>query len=163
MAQGQAKRNPARAPTPVLTTYAIRPQETNDRRFQQLFAAKCHSRSREAPRAEKTQRCCAIWSLLSACGTMHRRTGTAECTLTRGGLAMTFKEVLAQVIDWLQQDRRISYRALKRQFALDDEYLDDLKMELIAVRQVAVEQEGTMLVWRSDAAPTATSVSTVPS
>ena len=31
---------------------------------------------------------------------------------------MTFKEVLAQVIDWLQQDKRLSYRALKRQFAL---------------------------------------------
>jgi class 3 adenylate cyclase len=31
---------------------------------------------------------------------------------------MTFKEVLAHVIDWLQQDQRISYRALKRQFAL---------------------------------------------
>jgi hypothetical protein len=43
---------------------------------------------------------------------------------------VTFKEVLAQVIDWLQQDKRLSYRALKRQFALDDDYLDDLKVEL---------------------------------
>jgi len=40
---------------------------------------------------------------------------------------VTFKEVLAQVIEWLQHDRRVSYRALKRQFALDDAYLDDLK------------------------------------
>ena len=46
---------------------------------------------------------------------------------------MTFKEVLAHVIDWLQQDQRISYRALKRQFALDDDYLEDLKVELIEV------------------------------
>jgi len=37
---------------------------------------------------------------------------------------MTFKDVLAQVIDWLQQDKRITYRALKRQFDLDDEYLE---------------------------------------
>jgi hypothetical protein len=44
---------------------------------------------------------------------------------------VTFKEILAQVIDWLQQDKRLSYRALKRQFALDDDYLDDLKAELI--------------------------------
>ena len=44
---------------------------------------------------------------------------------------MTFKDVLAQVIDWLQQDKRITYRALKRQFDLDDEYLEDLKSELI--------------------------------
>src|SRR5262249_13395043 len=60
---------------------------------------------------------------------------------------MTFKEVLDQVIDWLQHDHRISYRALKRQFALDDEYLDDLKVELIEVKQVAADQEGKMLVW----------------
>ncbi len=46
---------------------------------------------------------------------------------------MTFKEVLAQVIDWLQQDQRISYRALKRQFDLDDEYLEDLKLEVVKV------------------------------
>ena len=66
---------------------------------------------------------------------------------------MTFKEVLAQVIEWLQQDKRLSYRALKRQFALDDEYLDDLKAELIEVRRVAVEEDGRVLVWTGDAAP----------
>ncbi len=45
---------------------------------------------------------------------------------------MTFQEILAQAIDWLQRDKRITYRALKRQFDLDDEYLEDLKEELIA-------------------------------
>ena len=64
---------------------------------------------------------------------------------------MTFKEVLAQVIEWLQQDKRLSYRALKRQFALDDAYLDDLKAELIEVRRVAVEEDGRVLVWTSGA------------
>ena len=39
---------------------------------------------------------------------------------------MTFQEVLAQVIAWLQREQRVSYRALKRQFALDDDYLEDL-------------------------------------
>jgi len=34
---------------------------------------------------------------------------------------VTFKEALAHVIDWLQQDQRISYRALERQFALDED------------------------------------------
>ena len=34
--------------------------------------------------------------------------------------AVTFKEVLAQLIDWLQQDQRISYRALQYQFVLDN-------------------------------------------
>src|SRR5262249_53405683 len=66
---------------------------------------------------------------------------------------MTFKEVLDQVIDWLQHDQRISYRALKRQFALDDEYLDDLKVELIEVKQVAADQESKMLVWTGAPTP----------
>ena len=47
----------------------------------------------------------------------------------------------------LQREGRTSYRALKRQFALDDEYLADLKVELIEVKQLAVDQDGTMLVW----------------
>jgi class 3 adenylate cyclase len=68
---------------------------------------------------------------------------------------VTFKEVLAHVIDWLQQDQRLSYRALKRQFALDDDYLEDLKVELIEVRQVALDQDGKILVWRGAAAAAA--------
>ena len=64
---------------------------------------------------------------------------------------MTFKDVLAQVLEWLQQDKRLSYRALKRQFALDDDYLDDLKTELIEVRRVAVDEDGQVLVWTGDA------------
>ena len=66
---------------------------------------------------------------------------------------MTFKEILAQVIDWLQQDKRLSYRALKRQFALDDDYLDDLKAELIEARRVALDEDGRVLVWTGDTAP----------
>jgi class 3 adenylate cyclase len=64
---------------------------------------------------------------------------------------MTFKEVLAQVIDWLQQDKRITYRALKRQFGLDDAYLEDLKAEIIQAKQLAVDEEGAVLVWTGDA------------
>ena len=51
---------------------------------------------------------------------------------------MTFKDVLAQIIDWLQQDKRITYRALKRQFDLDDAYLEDLKDELIYAKNLVV-------------------------
>jgi class 3 adenylate cyclase/tetratricopeptide (TPR) repeat protein len=73
---------------------------------------------------------------------------------------VTFKEVMDQVMTWLQQDQRISYRALKRQFALEDDYLDDLKVELIEVKQVAVDQDGKMLVWRgAPAAPSAPTAS----
>ena len=60
---------------------------------------------------------------------------------------MRFKEVLAQVIDWLQQDGRISYRAVKRQFDLDDDFLDDLKVELIKAKKWAAVEDGEVLVW----------------
>jgi class 3 adenylate cyclase/predicted ATPase len=65
---------------------------------------------------------------------------------------MDFYTVLARVIEILQREGRTSYRALKRQFALDDAYLEDLKVELIEVKQLAVDQGGTMLVW-TGAAP----------
>src|SRR5262245_17804396 len=73
---------------------------------------------------------------------------------------MTFKDVLAHVIDWLQQDKRITYRALKRQFDLDDEYLEDLKAELIQAKKLAVDEDGAVLVWAGASAiaePTAPS------
>ena len=38
---------------------------------------------------------------------------------------MTFDEVLAQIVELLQREGRVTYRALKRRFALDDEYLED--------------------------------------
>ena len=44
---------------------------------------------------------------------------------------MTFDEVLAQVEELLRRQHRVSYRGLQRRFALDDEYLKDLKEELI--------------------------------
>ena len=44
---------------------------------------------------------------------------------------MTFDEVLAQMVELLQREGRVTYRALKRRFALDDDYLEDLKGEII--------------------------------
>jgi hypothetical protein len=95
--------------------------------------------------------CLLVWSPSRGSGMIGFREGTPERDLTRGGAAVTFKEVLAQVIDWLQQDKRLSYRALKRQFALDDDYLNDLTMELIEVRRVAVDEDGWVLVWTGGA------------
>jgi len=37
---------------------------------------------------------------------------------------MTFREILIQVLDLLQREGRVSYRAMKRQFNLDEEYLE---------------------------------------
>jgi class 3 adenylate cyclase len=59
---------------------------------------------------------------------------------------MTFKEVLAQVLEWLQHDQRLSYRAVKRQFSLTDDYFEDLKDALLyAYPQVS--DDGRGLVW----------------
>jgi len=46
---------------------------------------------------------------------------------------MDFYAILDQVIDLLKQRGRVSYRALKVQFHLDDEALEALKDELIEV------------------------------
>src|SRR5262245_20436216 len=64
---------------------------------------------------------------------------------------MTFEEVLTQALAMLQRQGRVSYRALKHQFGLDDEYLEDLKVEIIEVHQLAVDQDGRMLVWTGEA------------
>jgi class 3 adenylate cyclase/tetratricopeptide (TPR) repeat protein len=60
---------------------------------------------------------------------------------------MEFFTVVDQVIELLRSRGRVSYRALRLQFNLDDNALDALKEELIEVHQIAVDQAGTMLVW----------------
>src|SRR5712691_6189802 len=59
---------------------------------------------------------------------------------------MTFDEILEQVIALLKRQGRVSYRALKMRFNLDDEYLDVLKEELLYVHPVR-DDEGRGLVW----------------
>jgi class 3 adenylate cyclase/tetratricopeptide (TPR) repeat protein len=66
---------------------------------------------------------------------------------------MDFYAVLDQVLDLLRQRGRVTYRALKRQFDLDDAVLEDLKVEIIEAHRLAVDAEGKMLVWTGDAAP----------
>jgi class 3 adenylate cyclase len=63
---------------------------------------------------------------------------------------MTFEEILDQAIAMLQRRGRVSYRALQRQFQLDDAYLQDLTAEIVEVLQLAVDQDYTMLVWAGD-------------
>ncbi len=60
---------------------------------------------------------------------------------------MKFSDVLEQVISWLRHKERISYRALKTAFDLDDDYLEELKAELIQARKLAVDENRTHLVW----------------
>ena len=60
---------------------------------------------------------------------------------------MTFEEILDQAIAMLQRRGRLTYGALKRQFQLDDAYLEDVKAELIEGQRLAVDEEGRVLVW----------------
>src|SRR5712671_424868 len=66
---------------------------------------------------------------------------------------MAFDEVLAQVLELLQREGRVSYRALKRRFGLDEAYLEDLKEEIIAAKQLAIDEGGSVLVWTGTPAP----------
>jgi class 3 adenylate cyclase/tetratricopeptide (TPR) repeat protein len=66
---------------------------------------------------------------------------------------MDFYAVLDQVLDLLRQRGRVTYRALKRQFDLDDDVLEDLKAEIIEAHRLAVDEEGRVLVWTGDTAP----------
>src|SRR5262245_13700299 len=68
-----------------------------------------------------------------------------------GGSAMTFDEILAQIIDLLKRQGRVSYSALKRRFDLDDEHLDVLKEELIDAQRIATDEDGRILVWTGQA------------
>jgi hypothetical protein len=68
---------------------------------------------------------------------------------------MTFEDLLAHVIEVLQREKRISYRALQRRFDLDDACLDDVKVELIEAKQLARDENGRILVWAEKAATTA--------
>src|SRR3989442_9900006 len=66
---------------------------------------------------------------------------------------MTFDEVLARILDLLQRQGRVSYRALKRRFDLDDDYLEDLKAEIIKAQRLAVDEAGEVLVWTGGLEP----------
>jgi len=66
---------------------------------------------------------------------------------------MTFDEILAQIIDLLQRQGRVSYGALKRRFDLDDDYLKDLKTEIIKAQKLAVDEDEEILVWIGESRP----------
>ena len=64
---------------------------------------------------------------------------------------MNYEEILTQVIALLQQEHRVAYRVLKRRLELDDALLEDLKDDLIYAKQLALDEEGRVLVWRAAA------------
>jgi hypothetical protein len=54
--------------------------------------------------------------------------------------------VVGQILGLLQRQGRVSYRALKRQFDLDDEYIEDLKPEITQAQRLALDEDGAVLV-----------------
>src|SRR5499426_3872974 len=59
---------------------------------------------------------------------------------------MDFYAILDQVVDLLRQRQRMTYRALKVQFQLDDEALEALKEELLEAQHLAAEESVRTLI-----------------
>src|SRR5881396_3210950 len=74
--------------------------------------------------------------------------------LSHGGRGVTFDEVLTQVVELLRREGRVSYRALRRRFDLDEDYLEDVKAEIIQAKRLAMDEEGVVLVWTGNDATT---------
>jgi hypothetical protein len=74
---------------------------------------------------------------------------------------MIFDDILAQIVDLLKRQGRVSYGALKRRYDFDDAYLEDLKDELIHAQRLATDEEGRM-VWLYSSGHTETRDSTQP-
>jgi len=60
---------------------------------------------------------------------------------------MDFYAILDQTLDLLRQRERVTYRALKLQFTLDDEQLEALKDELLYAHPEVVDDAGRGLRW----------------
>ena len=67
---------------------------------------------------------------------------------------MNFDEMLEQVLALVQRQGRVSYRAIKRRFDVDDDYLADLREEILFTHPHIREEEGRGLVWIAVPAPT---------
>src|SRR5262245_29886858 len=74
---------------------------------------------------------------------------------------MDFDEILAQIIDLLKRQGRVSYPALKIRFSLDDAYLEAIKAELLYVHPVR-DDEGRGLVWTGNVEGTTETLSPPP-
>src|SRR5216683_7794489 len=78
-----------------------------------------------------------------------------------GASAMDYDALVAKVIELLQREKRVPYRVLKRRFDLDDDYIEDLKIDLIEAKRLAIDEHDRILVWIGDA-QAVTSQSTQP-
>ena len=63
---------------------------------------------------------------------------------------MEFYDVLDQVVELLRSRGRVSYRALKRQYDVDDAFIEDLKNEIIYSQPQVAEDGDRGLMWRGE-------------
>src|SRR5262249_48853566 len=63
---------------------------------------------------------------------------------------MTFEEILDQALDMLRRPGRGTYGTLKRQFALDDAYVADLKEAMLYADSHVVDDAGRGLRWTGE-------------
>jgi class 3 adenylate cyclase len=64
---------------------------------------------------------------------------------------MDYDALVAKVIELLQREKRVPYRSLKRRFDLDDDYIEDLKIDLIEAKRLAIDENDRILIWVGDA------------
>jgi hypothetical protein len=68
---------------------------------------------------------------------------------------MTFEEILDQALDMRRRRGRVTYGALKRQFALDDAYVADLKDAMLYADSRVSDDAGWGLRWTGEPRSTA--------
>ena len=64
---------------------------------------------------------------------------------------MDYDALVAKVIELLQREKRVPYRSLKRRFDVDDDYIADLKIDLVEAKRLAIDENDRILVWIGDA------------
>ena len=62
---------------------------------------------------------------------------------------MDFDAILEQILELVQSQRRVSYRAIKRRFDIADDELEDLKEETLFAHPHIVDEEGRGLSGRT--------------
>src|SRR5262249_13346246 len=93
-----------------------------------------------------------LWDRVELCPAPESTRGRHETSegARAERIAMNFYSVVDHAITLLRQRGRVTYRALKRQFDLDDDALADLTEELIYGQRLAADEDGRVLVWTGD-------------
>jgi hypothetical protein len=75
---------------------------------------------------------------------------------------VNFARVLKEVLWCLVTEGRISYRHIKLSYGLDDDAVEELRRELISIKQVSADADGERLVWAPQGQPLANEQATRP-